>query len=300
MIEVVGAFTHQRVGATFFQGSKPIGGVWATSNILVSNACIMPAGYGIKDHQLFVINFCTQDIISSQPPCVVQATSCCLNIRIPHIVAEYVRILEEKVIQHCLIEWVGKAHTSSRSRRKLAKRINKIDWELGDYMQHDEKKCQRIKLGRIPFSSKASFWIKQTQVYQSLLKYHAGKIRNQGNLKRAARQCKIKNMITIPLEEITARLSTCIDMCDHFRKHGQPYRRKHLQRCLLQAREKDDKKAEKQILAIIQQEKDRSFWRRINYVLGKHISGSCFKVQVPQEDVGVVEHTTQDNLQDAT
>jgi hypothetical protein len=129
MKEVVGNFTHQCVGATFFQGPKPINGVWATSDILVSNACIMPTGYGIGDHQLFVIDFCTQDIIGSQPPRVIRAASCCLNTRIPCVAAEYVRILEEKVIEHCLIEQVGKAHISSESRWKAAKCINKIDRE---------------------------------------------------------------------------------------------------------------------------------------------------------------------------
>jgi hypothetical protein len=71
MKEVVGNFTHQCVGATFIRGSKPIDGVWATSDILISNACIMPVGYGIRDHRLFVMDFCAQDIIGSQPPRVV-------------------------------------------------------------------------------------------------------------------------------------------------------------------------------------------------------------------------------------
>jgi hypothetical protein len=195
MKEVVGDFTHQRVGVTFFRGSKPINGVWATSDILV---------------------------------------------------------------------------------------------------------CQWIKSGRIPFLPKASLWIKQTQVYRSLLKYHAGKIRNRGNLKQAAQHCKIQDAMSISIKEIMARLSTCINMCDHFRKHRQSYRRRHLQQRLSAAKEKEDEEAKKQILAIIQREKDRSFWRHINYVLGKRSSGPCFKVQVPQEDGGVVEHTSQDNLQNAT
>ena len=46
MKEVVGDFTQRPVGATYFRGSKPIDGVWATSEITVSNASIMPAGFG--------------------------------------------------------------------------------------------------------------------------------------------------------------------------------------------------------------------------------------------------------------
>ncbi len=166
-------------------------------------------------------------------------------------------------------------------------------------MQHAEKKCWRIKLGRIPFLPKASLWIKWTQIYHSLLKYHAGKIRNRGNLKRAARQCMIQDAMSISIEEIMTHLSTCINMCDHFCKHGHSYQPKHLQRQLSLAKEREDEEAEKQILAIIQQEKDKSFWRRINYVLGKHSSGPCFKVQVLQVDGRVLEHTSQDDLQNA-
>jgi hypothetical protein len=71
MKEVVGEFTRQPVGPTFFGGSKPIDGIWATSDITVSNACIMPAGYGIGDHRMFVIDFDAEDIIGQAPPRVI-------------------------------------------------------------------------------------------------------------------------------------------------------------------------------------------------------------------------------------
>jgi hypothetical protein len=50
MKEVVGELTRQPVGPTFFWGSKPVDSVWASSEITILNACIMPAGYGIGDH----------------------------------------------------------------------------------------------------------------------------------------------------------------------------------------------------------------------------------------------------------
>ncbi len=68
MKEVVGEFTGTLVGATFFRGSKPIDGVWATLDITVCNASIMPAGYGIGDHRLFVIDFASSDIIGNTAP----------------------------------------------------------------------------------------------------------------------------------------------------------------------------------------------------------------------------------------
>ena len=86
--------------------------------------------------------------------------------------------------------------------------------------------------------------------------------------------------MSLSIEEILLRLKACVDQCDHFRKNGKYYRRKHLYRRLEAAKEKEDEEAERQILAIIQREKDKSFWRRLNYALGKPRGGACFKVQV--------------------
>jgi hypothetical protein len=57
MSEVVGNFTGRKIGPTFFLGSKPIDRIWATPNVVVTHACVMPAGYGVGNHHLFVVDF---------------------------------------------------------------------------------------------------------------------------------------------------------------------------------------------------------------------------------------------------
>jgi hypothetical protein len=54
-----------------------------------------------------------------------------LNTKIPRVAAEYAQILEKKILKHRLIERTDAAHTSSKSRRKVAKRLNRLDDELG-------------------------------------------------------------------------------------------------------------------------------------------------------------------------
>eukprot|EP00956_Cyclotella_meneghiniana_P042698 scaffold249210_cov93-Cyclotella_meneghiniana.AAC.1 len=51
MKEVVGEYTGRPLGATFFRGSKPIDAVWATPDLEVVGACVMPAGFGVGDHR---------------------------------------------------------------------------------------------------------------------------------------------------------------------------------------------------------------------------------------------------------
>ena len=98
------------------------------------------------------------------------------------------------------------------------------------------------------------------------------------------------------LEEIFLRLKAYVDQCDHFRKNDKYYRRKHLYRRLQTAKEKEDEEAKRQILAIIQLEKDKSFWRRLNYALGKPRGGACFKVQVEQAEGTVEEISGKEDL----
>ncbi len=57
--------------------------------------------------------------------------------------------------------------------------------------------------------------------------------------------------------------------------------------------------SQKKILAIIQREKDRSFWWRLNYALGKKKGGGYFKVQMKREGGLVEEFTEQDQLHEA-
>ncbi len=68
MSEVVGEYMGRRIGPTHFRGKTLIDGVWATRDITVSNACVMPAGYGIGDHCLFIINFHTSTFVGTGPP----------------------------------------------------------------------------------------------------------------------------------------------------------------------------------------------------------------------------------------
>jgi hypothetical protein len=47
MIEAVGSYTGKKISPTYFGVQLPIDGIWTTLDVVVVNACIMPARYGI-------------------------------------------------------------------------------------------------------------------------------------------------------------------------------------------------------------------------------------------------------------
>jgi hypothetical protein len=81
MSKVVGDFTGEKLGPTIFQGSNPINGVWATSDLIVSHACVMPAGFGLGNHQMFVIDFHEASLVWNAPFCVQHFSSRQLNTK---------------------------------------------------------------------------------------------------------------------------------------------------------------------------------------------------------------------------
>ncbi len=67
MVEVVREFPGKKIGATFFWGFKPIDGIWATKDIGVMHACVMPVGFGVRHHQMFVVDFQADTVIGKAP-----------------------------------------------------------------------------------------------------------------------------------------------------------------------------------------------------------------------------------------
>jgi hypothetical protein len=65
------------------------------------------------------------------------------------------------------------------------------------------------------------------------------------------------------------------------------------------ARQAGNNKAARQILNIIAQERQRTFWRRLKFACGKKNGGSPSTVQVEGRNNEVIEYTIQEGVQTA-
>jgi len=295
MQEVVSEFTGKQLGATYFRGSQPIDGVWATQDIDVVGA----PGYGMGDHRVFLIDFTLVSMVGATPPRVKRATSRRLTTKMPGVVEKYNNILERELQRHNVDEDHRKAYYAT-TKEEADKALASSDRKSKQGMAHAEKKCRKIKSGRIPYSPESAVWIKRKNVYKTLLRYRAGKKVNRRNLKRSCRRINIQSPFHLTVAEIKAKLRICEEKCEHFRLHGQVYRKKHLHRRAEAARSRGDEEAERNILAMIRRERDRAFWRKLNYKLGKSKKGGSIRtVQVMDEAGDVTEHDTQEAVENA-
>jgi hypothetical protein len=125
MKAVVGEFTTRQLGATYFRASEPIDGVWATGDITVTNACVMPVGFGVGDHRLFVINFATTTMVGSGTTTVVRPALRRLNTKIHGCADRYNKSLRRNILWHQLLEQMVAAASSGAAKSDMAQMLNK-------------------------------------------------------------------------------------------------------------------------------------------------------------------------------
>ena len=95
MKEVIKDYTNEELGLTYFRGSKPIDGIWITPDVQIANSCVMPAGYGIGDHRMFIIDIVTSSMIGIDPPWITRPPARRLNTRLPYIAERYASLYHE-------------------------------------------------------------------------------------------------------------------------------------------------------------------------------------------------------------
>jgi hypothetical protein len=144
--KVILKHTGLQTGAMFFWGSKPINGLWASSNLDISNACVMLFGYGVGDHCTFILDIQLESLVGENPVKIVQPASCRLNSRLPGCGNEYIRSLETNTIHHHLLECQHDAHTENYMPKERARKVIIINEEGKAYMQHAEKCVQKFNL----------------------------------------------------------------------------------------------------------------------------------------------------------
>ena len=299
MKEVVGSFTGKQICPTFFRGSKPIDGVWATSEVLIAGACVMPAGFGIGDHRLFVVDILTSSLVGNNPIRVMRPCARRLNTKLPGVVAKYNDRLEDLVLEHRIIERMGDVHENSRTEEQAKKRMDAVDREFKEYKKNAEKGCRKIKSGSIPFAPESEVWIRRHRVYSTLMSLLNGHQVNRGNLICSARRAGILAPFDLMESEIRGRLRTCEEHCEYYRDHGLPYRRCHLMRRAEVAREEGNEDGAKEILEMIARERQRDFWRNMKGAMQQQSGGSVQSVQVENDNGEVAEHTDQADIEDA-
>ena len=75
----------------------------------------MPAGYGVSNHRLFVLEFLTSSLIEKTPRQIIRSSARRLKTRIPSTKDNYSNVMENLVVSHRLMKQMAAAHNVSSS-----------------------------------------------------------------------------------------------------------------------------------------------------------------------------------------
>ncbi len=152
-------------GTTFIWGSKPINGLWISSDLDISNACVMPFGYGIGNHCTFILDIQIESLVGVDPVKIVWPAGRRLNSRLPGSSKSYIDSLEANIVRHRLLEQLFDVHTRTFSDKEWTRRLIIINEEGKAFMRQVEKICRKIKCCHIPFFPEVAIWIHRVQAY---------------------------------------------------------------------------------------------------------------------------------------
>jgi hypothetical protein len=101
------------------------------------------------------------------------------------------------------------------------------------------------------------------------------------------------------MAEVLLRVEECKQECKFYQDNRKRFRAKHLNEQLQLAQERDDEEVFKKIEAIINKERQRSFWRWLNFVTGKKRTHSITSVQVEEQPGLILESKTKETIEEA-
>ncbi len=106
-----------------------------SSNLDISNACVMLFGYGVGDHLAYILDIPMESLVGVNPAKIVRPASWRLNSCLLGCNKAYINNLQSNITRHCLLKCLFDAHTGCYLSEERAKRKS--------YMCHAKKNLER-------------------------------------------------------------------------------------------------------------------------------------------------------------
>ena len=140
--------------ATYNNGSYPIDEIFATPGCKIKSCGYLDHGENCSNHQPLWIDFYTESLLGSNPPPVMNIKARRLKTNDPRIVDKYNTVLEEEfekfdVYTRALELYNECSDTSTATQCAEYKLLDAIQTKA---MKKAERKCQRLKMGAVPWS----------------------------------------------------------------------------------------------------------------------------------------------------
>jgi hypothetical protein len=191
---------------THINRSIPINGGYKSSEIEVSNVCMLPFLDSLGNHRAFYIDIYTRLLLGEFRYKVCCPVSRRLITSQQGLVDEYNRIVHEQFAQHRIVKHLDTVDKMTRycgfpSPKFLQAMIIKLYWQMTKTRVHAEKKCRKILRPDSNYSPTVQMWYDRIHPYLQLICMKEGKTKNNGNIIQFKVRMNIQEPVNLTMEE---------------------------------------------------------------------------------------------------
>ena len=267
---------------TYFRGSTPIDGIYASQELEIHSVMVLPFHESIGDHRTMLVDITTRSAVGEQQYKIVRPEARRLSTKNKKSTTKYLASVENAFSHHKLFDKLGQLEKDFERGMTTAvykKRAQEIDETKIKIMKAAEKKCRKLTSQyNLPCSPEIQRVNRLCRAYKDLRRWIEG-ISKNSNIIKAASRAGIEHPRQLTLKQCYAGEMTCQQRLRSLERRADTLRREHLGDRLLIAKRGGDDKKEKAIKEIMTNEKSKEEWKRIKFAIGTPLAGATTKIQ---------------------
>ena len=278
-----------------------IDGIWISDDIELVSASYLPYDETIGDHRPVVIDVHVRSVLGTLMSRIQRPKARRLNSAVPRIRNEYLKAVREGFKEKDIEQLIVDLETDATfpPSEDVSARMEKLDNILEEILLKSERGCRKIYTAHFEFSPEVQLWIDKCHLLKWILDMHRGKNVNRGNMRRFAKKLRMFHCIHLPVSELVELFLATKAKTKEYMATSPFLRKQYLHQRLNDAIANGKDEEAKRIQATLLAEEQRKVWRNIKLTTKDHSQLSVLRVEIPQEDGGVIECATKETVETA-
>ena len=304
------AITHRygKGPATHNRGSTTIDGLFVPNDVSIEQGGYISEHDSPGDHRFIWADINAGDVVGVQIDNKIPAVTRRATTKIPSAKARFQELYEEKIEQYKLYKKMEQVYDHAVKHKQLDEEHQKlyehIESQTKKAVKYADKRCRKIKRGKVPFSEKAQkirgeIEIKKLIIRRILLRGRSGRPR-MSKVKRLSRKYKYDGAQSYPtLSEAKNALRIAYKKYAEFRPKAHEFRDTYLGRIATEHAEDDRKAASWHFKRLREQERIKEQARKVKLSEGRGRRVGVTKVDIKQPDGTMKTEFNKDKIEEA-
>ena len=275
--------------STSLTGSNPIDAIFVSSQLRdITRGGWIKVEKSIGDHRALFIDIPIKTLLGEDPFTIHRNTARRLVCEQPKVVNKYNELLKCQLQQqhtYKKFEEFERLHQSNKmNEQSTINTLNKIDNSITNSILYAEKRCRKLKAGKVPYSPELNRVGKEINVWNNVLRKKRGCNISSTYIKRIAKKSDISHPMSLTIEDCIKERQSASRRYKKLKRNAKQNRIQFIEELATQQAERGNESISNAINRINRNEELRESHRRIKMVT-KPFCGATEKVLIPTENI---------------